>query len=82
VITWPELGNAKTKVKGTLEGTEIAFQEYETQSADVVVPVNYIGKLDASKLIGTFKVSHVKSVASTKLNKRELKTLQEISNLI
>lgn len=44
-------------MKGTLEGTEIIFQEYETQSTDVVVPVNYVGKLDVSKLklSGTFK---------------------------
>jgi len=55
-ITWPELSNAKTKVKGTIEGNEFTFQEYETQSDEVVVPVDYSGKIDSKfKVGGAFK---------------------------
>jgi hypothetical protein len=59
-MTWPELNNAKTKVKGTIEGDEVQFEEYETQSEDVLVPVGYTGKFppgNKKMIAGKFKGS-------------------------
>jgi hypothetical protein len=54
-ITWPSIDNAKTKVKGTIEGDEFQFEETETVSKDVIVPVTYITKLVNKKMKGVFK---------------------------
>lgn len=54
-IVWTSINNAKTKVKGSLESDEIIFEEYESLSTDVEVPVNYIGKTTNNKVSGQFK---------------------------
>jgi hypothetical protein len=66
---FPPADNAVTKFKGTLEGDEFAFEEYDTQSKEVVVPVNYVGKL-VSKLLmqGSFKAASDKGTFDLKLS--------------
>lgn len=53
-ITWPTLGNAKTKVKGKIEGEELTFEEFETESENVAVPVSYIGNVANAQVTGQF----------------------------
>eukprot|EP01114_Cavostelium_apophysatum_P014430 TRINITY_DN3748_c0_g1_i1.p1 TRINITY_DN3748_c0_g1~~TRINITY_DN3748_c0_g1_i1.p1 ORF type:complete len:463 (-),score=163.77 TRINITY_DN3748_c0_g1_i1:44-1432(-) len=61
-MTWPALNNAKTKVRGTIEGDEFSFEEYETTSKDVQIPSNYVGKLSNKKIVGKFRVADTDGV--------------------
>jgi len=54
-VTWPGLDNAKTKVRGTIEGEIIEFEEFESKSDAVVIPVSYIGKFVQKNIAGKFK---------------------------
>lgn len=68
-ITWPDINNAKTKVRGTIEGDEISFEEYESQSADVMIPANYVAKLVNKKIQGKFKAQTTGGVFEMDINK-------------
>ena len=54
-ITWPSLQNAKTKVRGTIESDEIEFEEFESTSDEVAIPVKYIGRVIKNAIKGKFK---------------------------
>eukprot|EP00026_Physarum_polycephalum_P001027 Phypoly_transcript_01028.p2 GENE.Phypoly_transcript_01028~~Phypoly_transcript_01028.p2 ORF type:complete len:365 (-),score=58.56 Phypoly_transcript_01028:2678-3727(-) len=59
-IKWPTLGKgAVTKVRGTVQGDEVKFEEYEAVSGadDVELPMYYTGKLTGDKLNGKLKDS-------------------------
>lgn len=49
-IEWPTLNNAKTKVKGNVNASNVEFCEYEIIQGedDVEVPANYKGQFDNS----------------------------------
>ncbi len=73
-ITWPSIGNAKTKVRGTIEGEEMEFEEFDSSSNDVVVPANYIGRLfggvGKKKLGGNFKADKTTGQFELDLNSK------------
>jgi len=73
-IKWPTLGKgAVTKVKGTVKGDQVKFEEYKaiTGVDDVELPMYYTGKLTGDKLNGklndssgeesTFSLSKIKT---------------------
>jgi len=54
-ITWPSLNDAKTKVRGTVEGDDLEFEEYESTSDEVALPTKYLGRLIKNQIVGKFK---------------------------
>eukprot|EP01127_Copromyxa_protea_P014844 TRINITY_DN4196_c1_g1_i5.p1 TRINITY_DN4196_c1_g1~~TRINITY_DN4196_c1_g1_i5.p1 ORF type:complete len:226 (-),score=71.65 TRINITY_DN4196_c1_g1_i5:90-767(-) len=48
-ITWPTLGNAKTKIRGKIEGNNFSFEEYEAifNGDEVQIPSYYSGLISA-----------------------------------
>jgi len=66
-MTWPALEGAKTKVRGTLEGEDIRFEEFETNSKSVAVPVFYTGNIASKNNVGgKFKTSDTNGIFSFK----------------
>lgn len=52
-ILWPTLNSAKTKFRGTINGNNINFEEYEvvTGQDDVEVPNKYVGVIGSDSII-------------------------------
>jgi hypothetical protein len=56
-------------MKGTIEAEDVEFEEFETQSDKVDVPVSYISKMLGKKLQGKFSAPSSKGVFEIDLNK-------------
>jgi len=75
-ISWPTLGKgAVTKIKGTVKGDQVKFEEYEAVHGadDVEIPMHYTGKLTANAITGKLKDS-VGTEASFTLTKIKSQT--------
>jgi len=42
-------------VKGNIEGDHFSFEEYESDSKDVLIPSHYIGQMLNNRILGKFK---------------------------